>query len=133
MEKQNIYDLNFDSLKNFLIDKANVKESQSKMRAQQILSAVYKQNIKNFDELTTFSLELREKIKNLISLEKPKAIEIQKSTDGTFKFLLSLKDKRNVETVLIPDRLKNRYTICISVSVACALSCNFCATGQIPK
>ncbi len=133
MEKQNIYDLNFDSLKNFLIDKANVKESQSKMRAQQILSAVYKQNIKNFDELTTFSLELREKIKNLISLEKPKAIEIQKSTDGTIKFLLSLKDKRNVETVLIPDRLKNRYTICISVSVACALSCNFCATGQIPK
>ena len=67
MDKQNFYDLNFDQLKNFLIEKADVDEKKAKMRAQQMFSAVYKKNIKSFDELTTFGLELRDKIKNLIS------------------------------------------------------------------
>ncbi|MDC0477380.1 hypothetical protein OAN16_01770, partial [Pelagibacteraceae bacterium] len=133
MEKQNFYDLNFDQLKNFLIDKAEVDGSKAKMRSQQMFNAVYKKNIKSFDELTTFGLELREKIKNLISLDKPKIIDIQKSKDGTIKFLLELKDKRNVETVLIPDKTQSRYTICLSVSVGCYLSCEFCATAQISK
>ena len=66
MNKQNFYDLNFDQLKKFLIEKINVDNNKAKMRAQQLFSAVYKKNIKNFDELTTFGLELREKIKKLI-------------------------------------------------------------------
>ena len=88
MEKQNFYDLNFDQLKIFLIEKVNVENNKANMRAQQMFNAVYKKNIKNFDELTTFSLDLREKIKKLISLAKPKIIDIQKSKDGTVKFLL---------------------------------------------
>jgi 23S rRNA (adenine2503-C2)-methyltransferase len=48
-------------------------------------------------------------------------------------FFLELKDKRNVETVLIPDKTQSRYTICLSVSVGCYLSCEFCATAQISK
>ena len=133
MEKQNFYDLSFDQLKRFLIDKAEVESKKAKMRSQQLFNAVYKKNIKDFDELTTFRVELRDKIKNLISLEKPKIVDIQKSKDGTIKFLLELKDKRNVETVLIPDKTKTRYTICLSVSVGCYLSCEFCATAQISK
>ena len=76
MNKQNFYDLNFDQLKNFLIEKVEIEDKKAKMRAQQMFNAVYKKNIKNFDELTTFGLELREKIKNLISLDKPKIIDI---------------------------------------------------------
>ena len=133
MDKQNFYDLNFDQLKNFLIEKAEVDNKKAKMRSQQMFNAVYKKNIKSFDELTTFGLELREKIKNLMSLEKPKIVDVQKSKDGTIKFLLELKDKRNVETVLIPDKSQTRYTICLSVSVGCYLSCEFCATAQISK
>ena len=133
MDKQNFYDLNFDQLKNFLIEKAEVDNKKAKMRSQQMFNAVYKKNIKSFDELTTFGLELREKIKNLMSLEKPKIVDVQKSKDGTIKFLLELKDKRNVETVLIPDKSQSRYTICLSVSVGCYLSCEFCATAQISK
>ena len=133
MNKQNFYDLNFDQLKNFLVEKVDIDVKKAKMRAQQMFNAVYKKNIKNFDELTTFGLELREKIKDLVSLERPKIIDIQKSKDGTIKFLLELKDKRNVETVLIPDKTQSRYTICLSVSVGCYLSCEFCATAQISK
>ena len=36
-------------------------------------------------------------------------------------------------TVLIPDKTQSRYTICLSVSVGCYLSCEFCATAQISK
>ena len=133
MKKLNFYDLSFDQLKAFLIKNANVETKKAKMRSQQLFNAIYKKNIKNFDELTTFGSELRVKIKDLISLEKPKILDIQKSKDGTIKFLLELQDKRNVETVLIPDKTKSRYTICLSVSVGCYLSCEFCATAQISK
>ena len=133
MEKQNFYDLSFDHLKTFLIEKADVPEKQAKMRGEQMFNAVYKKNIKTFDELTTFGLELREKIKNLISLEKPKIVDVQTSTDGTIKFLIQFKNDRQTETVLIPDKTKTRYTICLSVSTGCHLSCQFCATAQIPK
>ena len=133
MEKQNFYDLNFDQLKAFLVECAEVEPGKAKMRSQQLFNAVYKKNIKSFEELTTFGIELRNKIKNLISLDKPKIIDIQKSRDGTIKFLLELQDKRNVETVLIPDKAQSRYTICLSVSVGYYLSCEFCATAQISK
>ena len=133
MEKKNFYDLNFEQLKTFLIDKAAVDPKKAKMRSQQLFNAVYKKNIKCFKELTTFGADLRNKIEDLISLEKPEIVDIQKSKDGTIKFLLELKDKRNVETVLIPDKSHSKYTICLSVSVGCYLSCEFCATAQISK
>ena len=61
MKKQNFYDLNFDQLKNFLIEKGKVEPKKAKMRSQQLFNAVYKKNIKSFDELTTFGLELKKK------------------------------------------------------------------------
>ena len=84
MNKQNFYDLNFDQLKNFLIEKAEIDDKKAKMRAQQMFNAVYKKNIKNFDELTTFGLGLREKIKHLISLKKPKRLS-EKELKNPFK------------------------------------------------
>ena len=47
MEKQNFFDLNFDQLKNFLIEKAEVDSNKAKMRTQQMFNAVYKKNIKS--------------------------------------------------------------------------------------
>ena len=46
MEKQNFYDLNFDQLKNFLIEKAEVMTKKLKMRAQQMFNAVIKKILK---------------------------------------------------------------------------------------
>ena len=48
MEKQNFYDLNFDQLKAFLIEKGEVEPKKAKMRSQQLFNAVYKKNIKSF-------------------------------------------------------------------------------------
>lgn len=52
---------------------------------------------------------------------------IQASTDKTVKFLFELQDGLKIETVLIP--FNNKYTICLSSQVGCAMKCSFCHTG----
>lgn len=52
---------------------------------------------------------------------------VQESSDKTVKFLMKLKDGLKVEAVLIP--FNNKYTICISSQVGCAMKCSFCYTG----
>ena len=42
MEKQNFYDLNFNQLKVFLVESAEVEPTKAKMRSQQLFNAVYK-------------------------------------------------------------------------------------------
>ena len=42
MEKQNFYDLNFDQLRAFLIEHAQVDIKKAKMRSQQLFNAIYK-------------------------------------------------------------------------------------------
>ncbi|MBP7141334.1 MAG: 23S rRNA (adenine(2503)-C(2))-methyltransferase RlmN [Opitutaceae bacterium] len=52
------------------------------------------------------------------------------STDGyTRKFLLTLPDSRQIETVRM--RFTGRATACISSQAGCAMGCVFCATGQM--
>ena len=48
--------------------------------------------------------------------------------DRTVKFLFTLEDKHKVETVLIP--FNNKYSICLSSQVGCAMNCSFCFTGE---
>ncbi len=58
------------------------------------------------------------------------------SADGeTRKRLLQMPDGQRVETVLMeargPGREVDRYTVCVSSQVGCALGCSFCVTGQV--
>jgi 23S rRNA (adenine2503-C2)-methyltransferase len=57
----------------------------------------------------------------------PKIDSVQESNDKTVKFLIQLKDNLKVEAVLIP--FNNKYTICLSSQVGCAMNCSFCFTG----
>ncbi|ATG88782.1 23S rRNA (adenine(2503)-C(2))-methyltransferase RlmN [Methylomonas koyamae] len=52
----------------------------------------------------------------------------QSEKDRTVKFLFKLKDHHKVETVLIP--FNNKYSICLSSQVGCAMNCSFCFTGE---
>jgi 23S rRNA (adenine2503-C2)-methyltransferase len=52
---------------------------------------------------------------------------IHESQDKTVKFLFKLKDDLKIESVLIP--FNNKYTICLSSQVGCAMKCSFCFTG----
>lgn len=57
----------------------------------------------------------------------PKIDIAKESEDKTVKFLFELGDGKKVETVLIP--FNQKYTICLSSQVGCAMKCSFCYTG----
>jgi 23S rRNA (adenine2503-C2)-methyltransferase len=57
----------------------------------------------------------------------PQIVSVHQSVDRTVKFLVQLKDGLKVETVLIP--FQQKYTICLSSQVGCAMNCAFCFTG----
>jgi len=82
----------------------------------------------NFDPQ---SWDLPDKIQTLFQenyhFNLPAIETFQQGQDGTVKFLFLLKDKRKVETVLVP--FKNHFSLCVSTQVGCAFACTFCFTG----
>lgn len=71
--------------------------------------------------------ETRELVYSTFDFSLPKISHIQKASDNTVKFLFELQDGHKVETVLIP--FNNKYSICLSTQVGCAMKCSFCFTG----
>jgi 23S rRNA (adenine2503-C2)-methyltransferase len=57
----------------------------------------------------------------------PEIRTARESADRTVKFLFALRDGLTVESVLIP--FNNKYTLCLSSQVGCAMKCSFCHTG----
>ena len=127
MQPKNFFEFNFESLKYFLIRDLGIAEKKVSMRSKQIWQSVYQKGCFEIKNLTTFPLELRDKLKSLISLQRPKIVNTQTSSDGTIKWLIKLFDGNEVECVYIPE--KTRATLCISSQVGCTLNCRFCHTG----
>lgn len=93
---------------------------------------------RNFHKHTRMNFEglsLSDKSKHFIlsnfhfSLPQIKQLESSKNTEigTTVKFLFQLSDQRTIETVLIP--FQNKYALCLSSQVGCAMKCAFCFTG----
>jgi 23S rRNA (adenine2503-C2)-methyltransferase len=51
--------------------------------------------------------------------------------DGFHKHLFQLDDGRHVEAVRIPLAAPDRFSVCLSSQVGCAMACEFCATGRL--
>lgn len=66
-------------------------------------------------------------VANHLDFELPQIDTIHESEDRTVKFLFKLKDNLKIESVLIP--FNNKYTLCLSSQVGCAMKCSFCFTG----
>ncbi len=107
-------------------------------RSDQIFQWLYQKGASSFDEMTNLSKELREKLKEVATINRIEPTHQQKSKDGTIKFLFKLQDEGKdykVEAVLIPDFFEdgvaNRLTVCVSSQVGCVFGCAFCATGKM--
>ncbi len=96
-------------------------------RADQILHALYRDWITDWDQATTLPKDFRETLKKEFPLTKAETLDVSASQDGTKKLLLGFEDGEAVETVLIP--ATGRFTQCISTQVGCAMGCAFCASG----
>lgn len=104
-----------------------VENNIRKFRFKQFQNAVFKNYITDFSEITSFSKELREKLKDKFQINSLFLIEITQNKD-TLKFLFKTKDDFFIESVLmIHENL--RRTVCVSSQIFCAVGCKFCATG----
>ena len=100
-------------------------------RAKQISHWIWARSVTDFEEMTSLSKSLREKLNEKFEF-RPVQIDFeQKSSDATIKVAFKLFDGNIVEGVLIPS--DDRMTACISSQVGCSLSCKFCATGYLER
>ena len=97
-------------------------------RADQILQALYRDYISDWDAATTLPKDFRETLKAEFPLTPHRQLEVSESADGTRKLLIGFEDGNAVETVLIP--AAGRFTQCMSTQVGCAMGCAFCASGS---
>ena len=121
---KNIKDYNLDELKEELISLG-----EKKYRAEQIFKWLYVDKVKEFDEMTNLSLELREKLKKEYTMCNFKILKKQESTDGTKKYLFDILDGNAIETVLM--QYHHGKTICVSSQIGCKMGCKFCASTGI--
>ncbi len=96
-------------------------------RADQIRRWIYGRCARSFEEMTNISKHERSVLDSLFVIAAPVVIRVERSRDGTRKFLFGLADGHRIESVLIPD--EDRNTLCISSQVGCAQACRFCLTG----
>jgi 23S rRNA (adenine2503-C2)-methyltransferase len=87
----------------------------------------YKKNRREVFSHQDLSKKVKQFLEAHFEFDLPNVHLVQESTDKTVKFLFELKDRAKVESVLIP--FQNKYTLCLSSQVGCAMNCAFCYTG----
>jgi len=109
------------------------KNNQPTYRLAQFNQAYYQHLINSFDELTTWSKDLRAQLAQQLEFSTLTLLKEQISADGnTIKVLFSLnrQPELKLETVLMRYR-DGRNSVCVSCMVGCPVGCTFCATGQM--
>jgi len=98
-------------------------------RGRQIFSWLYRKKAKSFDEMTDLPNELRKVLADRATISSLVPAKILRSKDNTCKMAFRLDDGAVIESVLIPE--ENRYTLCLSSQVGCAMGCIFCQTARL--
>jgi 23S rRNA (adenine2503-C2)-methyltransferase len=80
------------------------------------------------DEWSNLPKVLRRQLTELLPPALSTAAESVSDDGQTTKWLWTLGDGRQVETVLM--HYRDRSTVCVSSQAGCAMACSFCATGQ---
>ncbi len=96
-------------------------------RAQQTCEWIYKRGVLSANDMGNLPKSLRAALGERLSIPPVQVENLQKSRDGTTKFLARLSDGLAVECVIIP--AGKRTTVCLSSQVGCAVQCVFCASG----
>jgi 23S rRNA (adenine2503-C2)-methyltransferase len=107
----------------------SVLENEKPFRKKQVMRAIYKELISDWDEATNLSLDLRNRLKESCNLDI-KAELFESQDKDTYKALITLSDTKKIETVLML-HTGNRSTVCVSSQVGCPIGCAFCATGKM--
>lgn len=121
---KNIRSLSLDEIKS-----AITEFGEKPFRAKQIFEWLWQKDAKSFNEMTSLSKSLREKLEANFIIDHISLQDQQISSDKTIKCAFSVDEDKVVEGVLIPTT--SRMTACISSQIGCSLACKFCATGKL--
>ncbi len=104
-------------------------EKSAKMRARQLFHWLYYRGASDFGDMTSISKDMRARLPDNFTVDRPEITNLQTSTDGTRKWLVKFPDGQEVESVHIPE--EDRGALCVSSQVGCTLTCSFCHTGTM--
>ena len=100
---------------------------EKSFRAKQIYDWIHVKLAGSFDQMSSLSKELRQKLKDNYSLTCLSITDERISRiDGTRKFLFRLEDGNIIESVWMQYHHGN--SVCISSQVGCRMGCRFCAS-----
>jgi len=97
----NLIGMTREQLRAALMD-VGVAERQAKMRERQIWAWLYQRGVQSFDAMSNLSKDLRAKLAEHFTLDRPEIVTRQISKDGTRKYLLRLHPRR-----------RSRNTMCV--------------------
>lgn len=100
---------------------------EKSFRAKQLYDWIHVKLAADFDEMSSLSKELREKLNAGYSLTALKAVgERISQIDGTRKYLFALEDGNIIESVWMQYHHGN--SVCVSSQAGCRMGCRFCAS-----
>jgi 23S rRNA (adenine2503-C2)-methyltransferase len=97
-------------------------------RARQLMNWIYKRGEGSVANMTDLAKDFRAQLTEHAEVRTPEIVTVQRSADGTSKWMLRADSSQAFEMVFIPE--KERGTLCISSQVGCVLDCSFCSTAQ---
>lgn len=96
-------------------------------RGRQLFHWVQARRTRDVNAMSSLPRGVRAVLVDHVGVSRPEVSRVQRSLDGTRKYLFRLEDGEEIESVLIPD--DGRLTTCISTQAGCPLACRFCLTG----
>ncbi len=96
--------------------------------ARQMADWLYKKRVSGIDEMTNLSKSSRELLSGSYEVGRTELQRVQKSIDGTKKYLFATPEGQFIETAMIPEG--DRFTVCVSSQVGCKMGCKFCYTAR---
>lgn len=95
---------------------------------QQMAEWIYRRKASTLEEMTNLSKKAREALAQRYTVGRSEPMDVQRSVDGTAKYLYRTAQGGFIETVYIPDG--ERATLCVSCQIGCKMACKFCMTGR---
>lgn len=122
MERRDLRGMSPDELRRFA-----VKLGEKPFRGEQVFEWIYKGKT-DFREMDNLPKAFRAVLDNNSFIGRLEIIQVQKSSDGTRKYLFGLPDGNTVESVFM--RYSFGSSICVSSQAGCRMGCRFCASSK---
>lgn len=130
--KPSLYGYTLDELKSLL---------SPSFRAKQVYHWLYHRYENNIALMDNISKKTQEYLQSHFVVSQIEPVRIEKSSDGSKKYLFQTKDGHTFESVLIQMKQKKldengeiieseKWTMCLSSQIGCKVGCAFCFTAK---